>query len=294
MAMVPDTMSPAKRAAAKSRRRLIPFAASAPRRAPPRSPNGSPPGGDNVRATRASTFDMNHHPFDDWTKGLLASLFRRDSRAGHTLFDRGCGRRLLRDPVVGRNNSLAQCHLRLPLQHRAQPRIVTVATAHSLRLGEIVHERDLLLRYPDHDFGKLVNADQFIRAEVERLSMIRSHDAMNALDAVVDIHERAGLLAIAPYFDLAWIWGECDLAAHRRRRLFTAAVIGAQRAIYVVEAHDARGEAVVFHIILAEFLRVELLEAITFFRLRRKRVLLAQRRDIWGGLQAVRIDAGGG
>jgi hypothetical protein len=37
----------------------------------------------------------------------------------------------------------------------------------------------------------------------------------------------------------------------------SAAVIGAERAIYVVEADDARGEAVVFHIVLAEFLRVE-------------------------------------
>src|SRR5882757_1343989 len=198
------------------------------------------------------------------------------------------------DPEVGRRNSLAQCHLRLPLQHRAQPRIVTIPAAHALRLGEIVHERDLLLRYPDHYFGKLINSDQLIRAEVERLSIIRSHDAMNALDAIIDIHERAGLLAIPPYLDLAGVWSACDLAAHRRRRLFTAAVIGAQRAIYVVEAHNARGETVVFHIILAEFLRVELLEAITFFRLRGKRVLLAQRRYIRGGLQALRIDASGG
>ena len=88
MAMVPDTMSTAKRPAAKSRRRLIPFAASAPRRAPPRSSNGSPPGGDNVRATRASTFDMSHQPFDDWAPmGPLArTAYSAAAAAPVTLF----------------------------------------------------------------------------------------------------------------------------------------------------------------------------------------------------------------
>src|ERR1700742_2678547 len=84
------------------------------------------------------------------------------------------------------------------------------------------------------------------------------------------------------------------MCAHRRRRLFTTAIVGAERAVDVVEANHARGKTMIFHVILAEFLRVELLESITFFRLCGKRILLAQRCDIRRGLQAMRIDAGGG
>src|SRR5262245_32590454 len=116
---------------------------------------------------------------------------------------------------------------------------------------------------------------------------------MDTLDAIVDIHERARLLAISPNLDLAGISSACDLPAHRSRRLLATAIIGAQRAIHVVEAHDARRQAVVLGIVLAELLRVELFEAVPFLGLRRPRVLLAQRRYVRRGLQVVSIDAGG-
>src|SRR6201992_1958955 len=214
---------------------------------------------------------MSRQPFDDGAKptSLMCLLFRRG--------DRSRGGELRCNPVVGWSDSFAQHDPRLPLQHRAQPRIVTVATAYALRFGEVVRQRDLLPGCFDYDFGELVDTDQFVGAEIERLFVIGPHDAMNALDAVIDIHERTGLLAVAPYLDLAGIRSVCDFAAHPRRRLFTATVIGAERTIDVVETNHAGREAIIFHEILAEFLRIELLEAIAFLRLCRECVLLAQR-----------------
>ena len=72
--------------------------------------------------------------------------------------------------------------------------------------------------------------------------MSLSHDLADALDAVVDVHEAAGLLAVAPDLDLvlAGLLGVNHLAADRGRRLFAAAVPGAVRAVDIVEAGDAR------------------------------------------------------
>src|SRR5262249_16936344 len=137
------------------------------------------------------------------------------------------------------------------------------------------------------------DTDQLVRAEVERASIVRSHDAMNTFDAIVDVHERAGLPAVSPDLDRAWTLGARDLSAHRRRCLFTTAIVGAERSVNILEAHDTRVEAVVFHVVLAEFLSVELFEAVTLLRLCGKCVFLAQRCHIGGYLQAVRIDASG-
>src|SRR5262249_53890586 len=104
--------------------------------------------------------------------------------------------------------------------------------------------------------------------------------------------ERAGLLSISPDLYLVGINSVRDLAAHRRRRLLAAAIVGAQRAVHIVETYDTRRQTIILRVVLAELLRIELLEAVTFFRLRGKRVLLAQRCYIRGSLQAMRIDAG--
>ena len=48
---------------------------------------------------------------------------------------------------------------------------------------------------------------QFIGAQIERIPMTRCHDADQPFHAIVDVHERAGLLAISPDFDLARFGG---------------------------------------------------------------------------------------
>ena len=68
--------------------------------------------------------------------------------------------------------------------------------------------------------------------------------SLNALHAVVDIHEAAGLVAGAPDLDfvLAAELGLDHLAANGRRGLFAAAIPGAVRTIDVVEAGHACAE----------------------------------------------------
>ena len=68
-----------------------------------------------------------------------------------------------------------------------------------------------------------------------------------AVDAVVDVHERARLLAVAPDLDLvlARQLGGDHLAADRGRRLLAAAVVGAVRPVDVVVARDPGRDAVV-------------------------------------------------
>ena len=90
------------------------------------------------------------------------------------------------------------------------------------------------------------------------------HDRLDALEAVVDVHEAAGLLAVAPDLDLvlAGSLGLDDLAADGGRRLLAAAVPGAVRAVDVVEAGHARLEAEVLAEVAAHALGEELLPAV--------------------------------
>ena len=100
--------------------------------------------------------------------------------------------------------------------------------------------RDIL----DH-VHQAVDRDEFVRAQVDRLLDLAVHDLENAFHAIVDVHEAAGLLAVAPDFDFVGtgFHGVNHLAANGGRGFFAAAVPGAVRAVDVVEAGHARREA---------------------------------------------------
>ena len=99
-------------------------------------------------------------------------------------------------------------------------------------------------------------------------------------EAVVDVHEAAGLLAVAPDLDLVSpvSLASIDLAADRGRRLLAAAVPGAVRAVDVVEAGHARLEAEVLAEVAAHALAEELLPAVAVFRHRGIGVGFLERR----------------
>jgi hypothetical protein len=65
--------------------------------------------------------------------------------------------------------------------------------------------------------------------------VITSHEANQSFNAIVHTHKRTRLLALIPDLNLIWIAGKRDLSADRRRRLFFATIIGAKRAVDVVE-----------------------------------------------------------
>ena len=107
-----------------------------------------------------------------------------------------------------------------------------------------------------NDIRKLIDRDHAVLTEVQWLGIVRSHEFVDALDAVVDVAKRARLLAVAPDLDfvIAGEFRDCDLAAHRRRGLFTAAFPGSFRAEYVVKTHGPSFHAVILAVMRAQSL----------------------------------------
>ena len=132
-------------------------------------------------------------------------------------------------------------------------------------------------------------------SSVPRLSgtlVARVHEAKQALDAVVDIAERPGLLAVAPDLDRpAWL-GHGHLAAQRGRSLLASTLVGSERAVDVVEPHDPDIEVGFLGVVGAGLLGDELLPAVRVLGLGRKGVLFLQREDVGVGLPILGIDAG--
>src|SRR6185503_13792041 len=101
--------------------------------------------------------------------------------------------------------------------------------------------------------------------------------------AVVDVHEAARLLAVAPDVDfvLAGPLGLDDLAADGRRGLLTAARPGAVRPIDVMVTGHARGQPEVLFKVAAHALAEELLPSVAVLGQRRIGVGLLQRDHVW-------------
>src|SRR5690606_37932407 len=137
-------------------------------------------------------------------------------------------RYLLLDPAVGASDPFLQADLWLPAEHLAQAGIVRVAPAHALGTRDVNLLDGDAGRIRDH-VGQLVDGDQAVLAEVERLVVVRAHEAVDALHAVVDVAERPRLLTIPPdlHLRIPGELGDGDLAAHGSRSLFTTAVPGA-------------------------------------------------------------------
>src|SRR5690242_10820314 len=116
------------------------------------------------------------------------------------------------DPRVSDRQPFAQQNLWFPAKNLAKPAIVAVAAAYTLRTAQVVTLGQFLAGNIRDDIHQLIDGHQFVCTEVERVAIIGSHDADQAFHAVVNVHERTGLLAIAPYFDLAAVLSQGDLA----------------------------------------------------------------------------------
>src|SRR5688572_11860652 len=122
------------------------------------------------------------------------------------------------DPAVGPLHPVPQAYRRLPAQLPLDHGVVRIPAVDALGRPEVV--RPLQLDAGDllDDAHQLVHGDQLARAEVDRLQDLAARDGQRPMDAVVDVHERAGLRAVAPDLDgrLAAVLGLDDLAADRR------------------------------------------------------------------------------
>src|SRR4029077_17072897 len=110
-------------------------------------------------------------------------------------------------------------------------------------------------------------------------------------DAIIDVHERARLFAVTPNFDLAAIVRQSDFARHSRRSLLFAAIIRAERAVDVVEAHRIGRQVMIVPVILAHFFGEQFLPSVAGLWVSRIGVFLDQRRYIRVLLLALGIHA---
>ena len=179
----------------------------------------------------------------------------------------------------------------LPAEHLPESRVVAVAPADPLRLGQVVPFVNGLSGNRSDDVDQPVDRDQAIGPEVQRLAVVRAHQPIDAADAVVDITVRTRLLAVAPHLDGVLLAGARDLAANRSRRFLTAAVVRAKRPVDVVKAHDPRLDAEVLGIMTARALHVQFFPPVAVLGVGRVRVLLFEWSYVRSVLQIAGVDA---
>ena len=115
-----------------------------------------------------------------------------------------------------------------------------------------------------------IHANQAIVPEIESLSTTGPHDANQAFNAIVNIHERARLLTVAPNLDRAIVSSKGDLAANRCRSLLSAPLVSSEGTIYVMESHYSSLKLIVLPVIATEFFGVKLFPSVAGFRIGRK------------------------
>ena len=201
---------------------------------------------------------------------------------------------LLLDPSIGGAEPVAEGRRRFPSEDLTQQRIVGVASPHSLRTRYVLRADVPLAGHLDDEVCQLVDGHHLVGAEVERLGVVGLHDAVDALDAVVDVAERPRLLPVAPDLDAAAVLGERHLAAERRRSLLPAAVVRAERPVDVVEPDGAGLHRVLVGVVGAQQLGEQLLPPVGVLGLGRVGVALLQRHHVGLGLPVLGIDAGRG
>src|SRR6266568_1514438 len=202
---------------------------------------------------------------------------------------------LLFDPGVGIFESLLERHLGLPFEHLAQAGVVRVPPPHSLGSLDMPLD-DLDSRQPSHHVDHVVDADQAIGSEVQRIWIIRAHELVHTGDAIVDEAEGPRLVAIAPDLDLR-VPGELRvryLPTNGRRRLLAPTLPRSLRPIDVVEADDTGLDGVVVAVVVTKALRHELLPPVSVFGLGGVGVLFLEGDDVGVRLPKDRIDASRG
>ncbi len=200
------------------------------------------------------------------------------------------------DPGVGLGEAVAELDGGFPVELFADQGVVAVAAVDAFGRVEIVVALELDAGDLFNDVDELVDGDEFVGAEVEGFADVALGDHLSAFGAVVDVHEGAGLLAVAPDFDLvgAGVLGLDDLAADGGGSLFAAAGPGAEGAVDVVVAGDAGLDAVVLFEVAAHALGEELLPAVAVFGQRGVGVRFLEGDDVGVGLLFGVVDAGGG
>src|SRR6185312_16193319 len=221
------------------------------------------------------------------------STYRRiikRSRNHHRAF--AC-RHLVVDPAVGLLETFSQADRRLPPEQLEDTRVVRIPPAHTLRGVQLVFPLQFEARDLLDDGDELVDGDELGAAEIDRLDDVGIGERLGPMNAVVYVHERPGLLTIAPDLDpvVAGELGRSHFAADRRRRLFAPAVVGAVGAIHIVIPGHPGVQAEVLPEVTAHALAEQLFPAVAVLRHGGVCILLPQCGDVGVSLVLRRVHA---
>jgi len=128
----------------------------------------------------------------------------------------------------------------------------------------------------------MVDRHKLARSQVDGFVDVAFHDHLCTLQAIIDVHKAACLLAIAPNGNLvlAGEFGLNHLAANRRRSLLAAAIPCAVRPINIVEARHTAHQAKIFFEVPAHAFAEKLFPAVAVFRHRWVRIAFLQRDNV--------------
>mmetsp|Transcript_29774 Transcript_29774/g.95758 ORF Transcript_29774/g.95758 Transcript_29774/m.95758 type:complete len:223 (-) Transcript_29774:653-1321(-) len=168
---------------------------------------------------------------------------------------------LLLDPLVGDAEPVRELDRGVPPELLLDHGVLGVAAAHALGPGDVLDgELVLAIALARADGHHLVHRHHLVGAEVHGLAAVGLGETEDALHAVVNEGEGAGLLAVAPHLNL--LSGGDGLAAEGSRGFLAAALPGAVGAVDVVEAGNAGLDVEVGLVVLVHLLGAELLEAV--------------------------------
>jgi len=109
---------------------------------------------------------------------------------------------------------------------------------------------------------QLVDLNEVVRPQIQWLETLGAHHPVETFDTVVDVAIGAGLLAVAPDLDRIHGVGYRHLAANRRGRFLTAAVVSAERTVNIVEPNDSGLQAEVLRVVPAGPFHIQLLPSV--------------------------------
>ena len=120
-------------------------------------------------------------------------------------------------------------------------------------------------------------------------------NGVDSLYAIIDVHEAASLMAIAPDFNFTTSghFGFNNLAADRSRRFFSAAGPSAVWSVNIVKACNAAFQAEILFKMAAHPFTEKFFPAVAVFRQCRISILFFQRNDIGSRLFLAVVDTSG-
>src|SRR5262245_43445972 len=108
---------------------------------------------------------------------------------------------LVINPGVGFFQAFAQAYRRGPADFTPDLGVIGIAATHALRSVQLVAAFQLYAGDVFQNGNHLVDGHQLVAAQIQRFTAFALQDAERAFHAIVDIHEAAGLFAVAPDID---------------------------------------------------------------------------------------------